>query len=84
MTGSQPKASFFCRLPSGDHLNLAIWAGKRDPEAEVLKVSITHRAEDSWESIGELSVYRTSQGNYSELHGSQPVKETQEQGTTSN
>jgi hypothetical protein len=83
MTGSQPKFRFFCRLPSGDHLNLAIWAGKKDKTAEVLKISITHRTGDSWESIGELSVYRNSQGYYSQMIESQP-KDTRQQGTVGN
>ena len=84
MSGSQPKARFSSRLPNGDYLTLAVWAGKKDPTAEVLAIQIRHSAGSSWETIGRLAVYRTGDGNYSQLPERQPMKATQEERTTSN
>ena len=84
MSGSQPKARFSSRLPSGDYLTLAVWAGKKDPTAEVLTIQIRHSTGNSWETTGRLALYRTGDGNYSQLPERQPPKETQEQKTTVN
>ena len=84
MSGSQPKARFSSRLPSGDYLTLAVWAGKKDPTAEVLTIQIRHSAGNSWETTDRLALYRTGDGNYSQLPERQPAKETQEQKTTDN
>jgi len=84
MSGSQPKARFSSRLPSGDYLTLAVWAGKKDPTAEVLTIQIRQSAGNSWETIGRLALYRTGDGNYSQLPERQPVREPQEQKTTDN
>jgi hypothetical protein len=84
MSGSQPKARFSSRLPNGDYLNLTVWAGKKDPTAEVLAIEIRHSAGSSWETTGRLAVYRTGDGNYSQLPERQPAKETQEQKAAGN
>jgi len=84
MSGSQPKARFSSRLPNGDYLTLAVWAGKKDPTAEVLTIQIRHSAGNSWETIGRLALYRTGDGNYSQLPERQPARMTQEQRTTGN
>jgi len=84
MSGSQPKARFSSRLPSGDYLTLAVWAGKKDPTAEVLTIQIRHSTGNSWETTGRLALYRAGDGNYSQLPERQPPKETQEQKTTVN
>ena len=55
MSGSQPKARFSSRLPSGDYLTLAVWTGKKDPTAEVLTIQIRHSAGNSWETTGRLT-----------------------------
>ena len=59
---SKPKASFRIRLPNGDFLNLAIWSGKSDPQAEVITVQIRRRSGETWETIGKLAAYRTADG----------------------
>jgi hypothetical protein len=64
---SRPKASFSIRIPNGDFLHLAVWAGKSDPTAEVLAVDIRHYSGEQWSSIARLAVYRTKDGNYSQL-----------------
>jgi hypothetical protein len=64
---SQPKARFYTRINEHDFLNLAVWSGKTDPEAEVIVVQIRHREEDNWETVGRLAVYRSSNGKYTEL-----------------
>ena len=84
MSGSQPKARFSSRLPSGDYLTLAVWAGKKDPAAEVLTIQIRHSTGNSWETTGRLALYRTSDGKYSQLPERQPAIETQGQKTTVN
>jgi len=62
-----PKARFSAILPNGDYLNLAVWQGKKDPSAEVLTVQIRHKEGETWQTIGRLAVYRTSEGVYSKL-----------------
>ncbi|HMK82946.1 MAG TPA: hypothetical protein VK503_04450 [Candidatus Bathyarchaeia archaeon] len=64
---SKPKASFSSRLPNGDFLHVAVWAGKSDPTAEVLAVDIRHNSDGTWTSIGRLALYRTRDGIYSQL-----------------
>jgi len=64
---AHPKAHFSIRLPNGDYLNLNIWPGKKDPTAEVLTIQIRHLESDNWETVGRLAVYRTSDGDYSQL-----------------
>ena len=62
-----PKARFSTILPNGDYLNLAVWQGKKDPSAEVFTVQIRHKEGETWQTIGRLAVYRTSEGVYSKL-----------------
>jgi len=66
---SSPKARFSNRLPNGDFLTLSIWPGKKDPTAEVLSIQIRHLNNDNgkWETVGKLAVYRTTNGDYSQL-----------------
>jgi hypothetical protein len=52
--------------------------------AEVLTIQIRHSAGDSWETTGRLAVYRTGDGNYSQLPERQPAKEIQEQKASDN
>ncbi|MGD0549255.1 MAG: hypothetical protein ABSA81_01755 [Candidatus Bathyarchaeia archaeon] len=84
MSGSQPKARFSSRLPTEDYLTLAVWAEKKDPTAEVLTIQIRHSAGSSWETTGRLAVYRTGDGNYSQLPERQPARETREQKAAGN
>jgi hypothetical protein len=62
-----PKARFFARLPTGEFLNLSIWQGKSDPNAEVLRVELRKLEKDSWQSVARIAVYRTFDGRYSLL-----------------
>jgi hypothetical protein len=64
---SYPKAKFSNRLPNGDYLTFSVWPGRKDPMAEVLTIQIRHLSGDNWETIGRLAVYRTSNGDYSQL-----------------
>lgn len=72
-----PKARFSTRLPSGDYLTLAVWPGKKDPTAEVLTVQIRRLEADAWKTVGRLAVYRTSDGNYSQLPERRPLGEVE-------
>ena len=62
-----PKARFSTRLPTGEFLNLSIWQGKSDPNAEVLRIELRKLEKDSWQSVARIAVYRTSDGRYSQL-----------------
>ena len=64
---SHPKVSFRNRLDNGDFLSLTVWAGKSDPNAEVITVQIRRLNGDVWETVGRLAAYRTADGNYSQL-----------------
>ena len=64
---SQPKGRFYIRLNEQDFLGLTIWPGKSDPTAEVIVVQLRRKTGDSWETVGRLAVYRTSDGVYSKL-----------------
>ena len=64
---SQPKASIRVRMENGDFLNLNIWSGKKDPEAEVITVQVRRLVGEQWETVGRLAAYRTKQGDYSQL-----------------
>jgi hypothetical protein len=64
---SHPKVSFRNRLDNGDFLSLTVWAGKSDPDAEVLTVQVRRLKGDVWETVGRLAAYRTADGNYSQL-----------------
>jgi len=74
-TKSQPKASMRVRLPNGDYLTFSVWPGKTDPKAEVITVQIRHLSGDRWETSGRLAVYRTAEGNYSQLPERQQTQE---------
>jgi hypothetical protein len=62
-----PKARFSTRLPTGEFLNLSIWQGKSDPNAEVLRVELRKLEKDTWQSVARIAVYRTADGKYSQL-----------------
>ncbi|MCW8802442.1 MAG: hypothetical protein OQK81_03715 [Candidatus Bathyarchaeota archaeon] len=67
MSSSQPKARFYKRINETDYLGLTVWPGKSDPSAEVLTVQLRRNTESGWETIGQFAVYRTADGNYSQL-----------------
>ncbi|MGQ9542533.1 MAG: hypothetical protein ACUVTM_00380 [Candidatus Bathyarchaeia archaeon] len=63
----QPKVRFSTRLASGDFLSFTVWQGKSDPSAEVFTIQVRRFKDDSWETVGRLAVYRTSDGKYTQL-----------------
>jgi len=63
---------------------MAVWPGKKDPNAEVLTVQIRHSTGSSWETVGRLAVYRTSEGGYSQLPELQPPSRITETQVSSN
>ena len=67
-----PKASFRIRLNETDNLQLAIWSGKKDPGAEVIVAKIQSRQGDDWKNIGKIAVYRSSDGEFSQLPERKP------------
>ena len=64
---SYPKARFSTKLSTGEFLNLSVWQGKSDPKSEVIRVEIRKLEKDTWESVARIAVYRSSEGNYSQL-----------------
>ena len=64
---SQPKGRFYTKINEQDFLGITVWRGKSDPNAEVLVVQLRHREGETWETIGRLAVYRSSNGQYSKL-----------------
>ena len=64
---ARPKQSFRITLPDGSNLSLAVFATKNDPAAEVISVQITRIVDDNWVTDAKLAVYRSPEGNYSQL-----------------
>ena len=67
-----PKESFSIRLNETDTLQLAIWSGRKDPDADVIVATIQSRQEDGWKKIGRIAVYRSSDGEFSQLPERKP------------
>ena len=63
----RPKQSFRITLPDGSSLSLAVFATRNNPEAEVISVQISRLIDDNWVTDGRLAVYRSPEGNYSQL-----------------
>ena len=63
----RPKHSFRIPLPDGSNLSLAVFATRNNPAAEVISVQITRLLEDNWVTEARLAVYRSPEGNYSQL-----------------
>ena len=72
-----PKARFSTKLPNGDFLGITIWAGKTDPNAEVVTVQIRHPSGSEWETTARIALYRTTDGKYS-LLPEKPVTKSSE------
>jgi len=72
-----PKARFSTKLPNGDFLGITIWAGKSDPDAEVVTVQIRHPTGENWETTARIALYRTPDGSYSLLPEKPISKETE-------
>jgi hypothetical protein len=63
----RPKQSFRIPLPDWSNLSMAIFPTKKDPTAEVISVQITRIVDDNWVTDARLAVYRSPEGNYSQL-----------------
>jgi hypothetical protein len=63
----RPKQSFRIPLPDGSNLSLAVFETRNDPAAEVISVQITRLVDDNWVTDARLAVYRSPEGNYSQL-----------------
>jgi hypothetical protein len=67
---SRPKANFRLRLSDDEFLSVSIFPTKRDPTAEVISIQVSRPPkgdELNWETIGRIAIYRSPEGNYSEL-----------------
>jgi hypothetical protein len=63
---TRPKFSFSKKLGGGEFLNVAVWPGKSDSQAEVVSVQL-RRFDGDWKTLGRVALYRTRDGTYSEL-----------------
>jgi hypothetical protein len=63
----RPRQSFRIALTDGSNLSLAIFPTKKDPTAEVISVQITRLIDDNWVTDAKLAIYRSPEGNYSQL-----------------
>ncbi len=63
----RPKESFRIPLGDGKTLSVAIFPTKKDPKAEVISVQVQQYADEKWDTIGKIAVYRSPEGNYSRL-----------------
>jgi hypothetical protein len=68
----RPKQSFRIPLPDGSNLSLAVFATRNDPTAEVISVQITRLVDDKWVTAARLAIYRSPEGNYSQLPDRKP------------
>jgi len=68
----RPKQSFRIPLPDGSNLSLAVFATRNDPTAEVISVQITRLVNDKWVTDARLAIYRSPEGNYSQLPDRKP------------
>ena len=73
---ARPKQSFRIPLPDGSNLSIAIFATKKDPAAEVISVRITRIVDDNWVTDAKLAVYRSPEGNYSQLPNREKPSQT--------
>ena len=69
---SQPKrekARFNLRLEveGQEHLGLAVWPAKKEPNAEVIAVDVRRLEGDVWKTVGRLAIYRAADGKYRKL-----------------
>lgn len=58
-------------------LNVAIFSGKKDPNADVIQIQISGLRNDNWETVSRIGVYRDEQG-YRELPPLKPPAPKQE------
>ena len=63
---ARPKFNFTKKLGGGEFLNVAVWPGKSDPEAEVISVQL-RRFDGDWKTLARVALYRTRDGTYSGL-----------------
>ncbi len=66
----RPKASFRLRLSEEEFLSVGIFPTKKDPTAEVISVRVSRvprTPEDDWETVAKIALYRSPEGNYSQL-----------------
>ena len=68
----RPKHSFRIPLPDGSNLSLAVFATRNDPTAEVISVQITRIVDNNWVTDAKLAVYRSPEGNYTQLPNRTP------------
>ncbi len=69
----EAQSTFLNAAPNGDYLQIAVWAGKTDPAAEVVNVQVRHMSDGEWMTAGKLAVYRAKDGSYTQLPDKPPT-----------
>ena len=60
------------------YLSVAVFSGKKDPNADVLQIRLSGVRNEKWEEIGRISLYREQQG-YRQMPGlPRPSTQTQQ------
>ena len=70
---TRPKFSVSKKLGGGEFLNVAVWPGKSDPEAEVVSIQL-RKFDGDWKTRARVALYRTKDGTYSELPERTPAQ----------
>ena len=73
---TRPKFSVSKKLGGGEFLNVAVWPGKSDPEAEVVSFQL-RKFDGDWKTLARVALYRTKDGTYSELPERTPTQTDQ-------
>ncbi|MGC8559035.1 MAG: hypothetical protein ACP5NC_08645 [Nitrososphaeria archaeon] len=64
---TEPKARFMKKVEENVYLSVSVWSGKTHPEDEIIRFQVRERKGDEWSTKYEMSLYRTSDGHFSEL-----------------
>ena len=73
---THPKFSVSKKLGGGEFLNVAIWPGKSDPEAEVVSIQL-RKFDGDWKTRARVALYKTKDRAYSELPERTPTQTDQ-------
>ncbi|MEM0097501.1 MAG: hypothetical protein QXY52_03135 [Conexivisphaerales archaeon] len=62
-----PKAKFSKKVAENNFLSISVWKGKTHPEDEIIRIQLRTWDGAQWKTEYEMSLYRTQDGQYSEL-----------------
>lgn len=59
------------------YLSIAVFSGRKDPNADVIQIQISGLKNENWETVGRIGIYRDGQ-EYRELPPIKPPEPKQE------